>query len=233
MEKRELKLLTGHLHPGCFAASRDQAGGRRGRQRPDQDSNWGLLLRSQSQGRWRGKQKQTRAGNDEFSIRSVVLPLLRVVPLMFGGCSEPEERQALLRSCVICGASLEGRRADARHCGAPCRAEASLLRAILRCKTSAPYGSCRGAPRGSPADLTKGLEKLNAEAASLQDRIAANMAVQRGASESGRKPGGFEGFLVIEVREDPIISQSVQPDRARAAGQSTRSCAPRGQSRSR
>jgi hypothetical protein len=48
---------------------------------------------------------------------------------MFGGT---HAREALLRSCVICGASLEGRHADARHCGAPCRAEASLLRAVLR-----------------------------------------------------------------------------------------------------
>lgn len=35
------------------------------------------------------------------------------------------------RSCVICGESLSGRRADARHCGGPCRAEASRLRRIL------------------------------------------------------------------------------------------------------
>jgi hypothetical protein len=46
-----------------------------------------------------------------------------------------------MRACVICGVSLEGRRADARHCGAPCRAEASLLRAILRGETRTPYRS--------------------------------------------------------------------------------------------
>jgi hypothetical protein len=48
-----------------------------------------------------------------------------------------------MRVCVVCGTSLEGRRADARHCGGPCRAEASLLRAILRGKTTAPYGLSR------------------------------------------------------------------------------------------
>jgi hypothetical protein len=36
-----------------------------------------------------------------------------------------------MRSCVVCGEPLEGRRCDARHCGGPCRAEASRLRRIL------------------------------------------------------------------------------------------------------
>jgi len=46
-----------------------------------------------------------------------------------------------LRSCVICGGSLSGRRADARHCGGPCRAEASRLRRILDGVGAPPYSS--------------------------------------------------------------------------------------------
>ena len=44
-------------------------------------------------------------------------------------------------SCVVCGGSLSGRRADARHCGGPCRAEASRLRRLLRGKEVGPYRS--------------------------------------------------------------------------------------------
>jgi hypothetical protein len=46
-----------------------------------------------------------------------------------------------MRVCVVCGNSLEGRRIDARHCGGPCRAEASRLRAILSGRGSGPYRS--------------------------------------------------------------------------------------------
>ena len=42
---------------------------------------------------------------------------------------------------MVCGTSLEGRRADARRCGGPCRAEASRLRAILSGRGSGPYRS--------------------------------------------------------------------------------------------
>ena len=35
------------------------------------------------------------------------------------------------RACAVCGRALEGRRADARHCGAGCRREASRLRRLL------------------------------------------------------------------------------------------------------
>src|SRR5215208_2375678 len=35
------------------------------------------------------------------------------------------------RVCVLCGRALDGRRADARHCGASCRREASRLRRLL------------------------------------------------------------------------------------------------------
>jgi hypothetical protein len=45
----------------------------------------------------------------------------------------------MIRCCVICGASLRGRRSDARHCGAPCRAEASRLRRLLDGKPDGPY----------------------------------------------------------------------------------------------
>jgi hypothetical protein len=46
-----------------------------------------------------------------------------------------------MRSCVVCGAPLEGRRSDARHCGPPCRAEASRLRQILNGSDAGPYRS--------------------------------------------------------------------------------------------
>jgi hypothetical protein len=46
-----------------------------------------------------------------------------------------------MRSCVICGAALEGRRADAKHCGAPCRAEASRLKRLLNGNKVGPYRS--------------------------------------------------------------------------------------------
>jgi hypothetical protein len=46
-----------------------------------------------------------------------------------------------MRSCVVCGPSLEGRRSDARHCGSPCRAESSLVRRILAGSDRVPYRS--------------------------------------------------------------------------------------------
>jgi hypothetical protein len=47
-----------------------------------------------------------------------------------------------MRSCVICGSSLEDRRSDARYCGGPCRAEGSRLRRILEGEEST-YASVR------------------------------------------------------------------------------------------
>ena len=60
-----------------------------------------------------------------------------------------------MRSCVVCGASLDGRRADARHCGGPCRAEASRLRQILKGSARVPYRSIHqrlGARRAPSTD---------------------------------------------------------------------------------
>lgn len=45
------------------------------------------------------------------------------------------------RVCVVCGASIAGRRSDARHCSGACRAESSRLRAILRGAERADYDS--------------------------------------------------------------------------------------------
>jgi hypothetical protein len=50
----------------------------------------------------------------------------------------------LMRVCVVCGAPLEGRRVDARHCGGPCRAEASRLKAILSGRGSGSHSSVMG-----------------------------------------------------------------------------------------
>lgn len=47
------------------------------------------------------------------------------------------------RHCVVCDASLAGRRRDARHCSGACRADASRLRAILKSSSTAPYRSVR------------------------------------------------------------------------------------------
>lgn len=41
--------------------------------------------------------------------------------------------------CVVCGASLIGRRKDARHCSPPCRADAARLKAILSSSSIKPY----------------------------------------------------------------------------------------------
>lgn len=43
------------------------------------------------------------------------------------------------RCCVVCGFSLTGRRAGARHCSAPCRADAVRLRAGLSGSLTKPY----------------------------------------------------------------------------------------------
>jgi hypothetical protein len=71
-----------------------------------------------------------------------------------------------MRSCVLCGASLEQRRADARHCGGACRAEASRLRRILDGVGAPPYYSIhhrlgarrayRADPSGSAANKPRG-----------------------------------------------------------------------------
>jgi hypothetical protein len=46
---------------------------------------------------------------------------------------------ASTRVCLVCEASLEGRRADARYCSGACRAEGSRLQQILRGEGSGPY----------------------------------------------------------------------------------------------
>lgn len=45
------------------------------------------------------------------------------------------------RCCVVCGLSLTGHRADARHCSGACRAEAARLRAILSLAPGQRYAS--------------------------------------------------------------------------------------------
>jgi hypothetical protein len=47
----------------------------------------------------------------------------------------------LVRACVYCEASLNGRRKDARYCSGSCRAEASVARAILSGRKVSPYKS--------------------------------------------------------------------------------------------
>lgn len=45
------------------------------------------------------------------------------------------------RRCAICGESIDGRRAHARYCGGPCRAEASRLNRLLRGERVDGYAS--------------------------------------------------------------------------------------------
>lgn len=56
-----------------------------------------------------------------------------------------------MRSCEVCGASLEDRRSHARHCGGRCRAAASRARAAER--------SNRVAPAPEPSGLNKSAQK--------------------------------------------------------------------------
>jgi hypothetical protein len=51
------------------------------------------------------------------------------------------EHDPAARVCAICGAALNGRRGDARYCGAGCRREAGRLRALLAGVTVNGYGS--------------------------------------------------------------------------------------------
>ena len=46
-----------------------------------------------------------------------------------------------MKVCRVCGGSLDGRRQGIKYCAAPCRAEASRLRAILNGDSAAPYRS--------------------------------------------------------------------------------------------
>jgi hypothetical protein len=48
------------------------------------------------------------------------------------------------RACIVCGASLAGRRRQARCCSGACRAEAARLRGILSGSGSGAYRSVAG-----------------------------------------------------------------------------------------
>lgn len=45
--------------------------------------------------------------------------------------------------CPVCGASLDGRRADARYCGRSCRREASRIRRLLAGQDEQGYRTLR------------------------------------------------------------------------------------------
>jgi hypothetical protein len=45
------------------------------------------------------------------------------------------------RACVVCGASLEGKRGHARHCSTACRTEASRLARILAGQSPGGYAT--------------------------------------------------------------------------------------------
>ena len=59
-----------------------------------------------------------------------------------------------MRVCVVCGLRCEGRRADARHCGGPCRSEASRSE---RFSTGAAVGPTR-IHRGAAQRLSVGAQ---------------------------------------------------------------------------
>jgi hypothetical protein len=58
-----------------------------------------------------------------------------------GRSNDASGEEARVRACLVCGLSLAGRRADARYCSGPCRAEASRLRAILSGSPAQRYSS--------------------------------------------------------------------------------------------
>jgi hypothetical protein len=49
--------------------------------------------------------------------------------------------QFALRVCVVCGATLDGRRVDALVCGPACRRERSRILAILSGQPAKPYAT--------------------------------------------------------------------------------------------
>jgi hypothetical protein len=68
----------------------------------------------------------------------------------------------LNRKCVVCGASLAGHRADARHCSNGCRAEAWRMRRLLagargRSSTLADRMAAYGRPRRRSRSQSRGM----------------------------------------------------------------------------
>ncbi len=55
--------------------------------------------------------------------------------------AEPGETSAMTRRCPVCGATLDGRRADAEVGGPVCRRERGRLRALLAGRGNGPYHS--------------------------------------------------------------------------------------------
>ena len=51
------------------------------------------------------------------------------------------DAKATVRACAVCGADLNGRRADARFCSSSCRREAHRLRRLLDGATVEGYRS--------------------------------------------------------------------------------------------
>jgi hypothetical protein len=73
-------------------------------------------------------------------------------------------------SYVVCGVSLEGMRADARHCGSPDRAETGLPSAILSGRAVGPYPAVAQRGRGLSWAHKSWANRLRSSLGSLGDK---------------------------------------------------------------
>lgn len=97
-----------------------------------------------------------------------------------------------MRSCVVCGTSLDDRRSDARHCGGPCRAEAARLRAILSGRGSGPYRSVAERVRALSKRTNRAWRGSQVRlAASATSRPQASRVQARAESAPGRSPSSI------------------------------------------
>ena len=91
-----------------------------------------------------------------------------------------------VRRCALCGASLEGRRADARYCSSACRVEAWRLRRLLEGRPVGRYATAadRLAAYGRPR---RG--RRSQEARESVESSATTQTAGRRANAPGPAPG--------------------------------------------
>jgi hypothetical protein len=65
-----------------------------------------------------------------------------------GEDSPPSRDERMVGACPICGASLEGKRRDARFCGSSCRREHGRLRRLLSGQSDSGYRNSRSTTEG-------------------------------------------------------------------------------------
>jgi hypothetical protein len=89
-------------------------------------------------------------------------------------------------ACALCGASLEGKRDDARHCSSACRVEAWRLRRLLEGRPVGRYASAhdRMAAYGRPRRGSRSQEAREGVESSATTQTAG-----RRANAPGPAPG--------------------------------------------